>query len=430
MQHGRFATALAALGFVGTVTAASSIASAFTITTSKAGAPVHWEAGQVDFVPALSPSPTQITTAQATAAIDAAAMTWQVALGGADLGIGRAQHSTAAALHSNDGVNTIRWALDKNDPDIEHGVLALTFVSYRATDGVIEDTDIVLNAADFTWTTAMGGCNREYDLESALTHEMGHALGLAHSVGHPEATMFATGTYCEAQKRDLASDDQAGLVMLYPASAEAGGCSASGGGGGFGGLVVLGAVALLARKRRAAAAGAMVLGVLGIAGRADASQLRRLELADLGNDAALVVRGHVVAETPVAGDAIETDSEIAVDECLAGDCPTTVHVIRRGGERDGHGLWVDGEAAPEKGSDVVLYLRSDRRGRHHVLGGVQGLLRVVATSQGVYAVRDLRGQHMLVNGEWQDGRLEAVRVDALTRSLSAVRTARMLRSSK
>jgi hypothetical protein len=43
-------------------------------------------------------------------------------------------------------------------------------------------------------------------------------------------------------------------------------------------------------------------------------------------------------------------------------------------------------------------------------------LRVVATSQGVFAVRDLRGQHLLVDGVWQSGTLEAVRIDSLARS--------------
>jgi MYXO-CTERM domain-containing protein len=423
MQLGRPTAALASMCLVVSI---CSIASAFTVTTSQNGAHVHWESSHVELVTALSPAPSQVSTAQANAAIDAATSTWQIALGGADLDIGRGARTTTAAPHDNDGVNMVRWALDKSDPDIEHGVLALTFVSYRASDGVIEDTDIVLNAADFTWSTAMTGCKSEYDLESALTHELGHALGLAHSVGHPEATMFATGTYCETTKRDLASDDQAGLVMLYPASAEAGGgCSASGG-SGVGGLVVIAAAALFARRRRAAAAGVLALGLVGTA---EASQLRHLDLADLGHDAALVVRGHVMTATTASGDAIETDSEIAVDECLAGDCPATLHVVRRGGERDGHGLWVDGEAAPTTGTEVVLYLRNDSRGRLRVLGGVQGLLHVVATSQGVFAVRDLRGQHVLVDGAWQDGGLEAVGVEALTHALALTRPARMVHSA-
>jgi hypothetical protein len=438
MQPGRTAGGLAALGFVATTVALAPLASGFTLTTTKSGAPVHWEPREVALVPALLPAPARITTASAREAIEAAAATWQLALGGAGVEIGQASKSATAAPHRNDGVNMVRWALDKNDPDIEHGVLALTFVSYRASDGVIEDTDIVLNAADFTWTTAMAGCKGEYDLESALTHELGHALGLAHAAGHPEATMFATGTSCEATKRDLASDDQAGLLMLYPAVGEAGGCSTSGGRGGAGGLVVIAIVGLVARKRRTAAgavvavlarrrrtaACAVMIGVIGMATRADASQLHRLELADLGQDATLVVRGHVMTVTAGAGDALETDSEIAVDECLSGDCPATVHVVRRGGERDGVGLWVDGEAAPEPGTEVVVYLRHDPRGRLRVLGGVQGLLHVVATSQGVFAVRDLRGQHLLADGVWQSGTLEAVQVDSLVHSLAAARSAR------
>lgn len=413
----RFATV--ALGLFAATFATSPIARAFTVKTTRTGVPVHWD-NHIEFVSALSPAPAQVSATASREAIDAAALTWQVALGGAGLEIAQSATAVAAAAHDHDGINMIRWAVDRDDPDIEPGVVALTFVSYRVTDGVIEDADIVVNAVDFRWATEMAGCKTAFDLESALTHELGHALGLAHSA-HPDATMFATGQGCETHKRDLASDDQAGVVALYPASVEAGGCSTAGGGGGAGGvgsLAVLAIVALVARRRRGMAAAVAVAGAFGLASPAEASQLRRLAFAELGDGAALVVRGQVMAVTASRDGALESHSDIAVNECLSGDCPATVRVVRRGGERDGVGLWVDGEAAPEVGTEVVIYLRSDKRGRLHVLGGVQGLLRVVATSQGVFAVRDLRGHHVLVDGAWQPGRVEAIGVEALARSLA------------
>ena len=422
-----------------TLLALTSTTSAYTLKTSETGAPVHWTDAEVAFVPALEPGPASMTTAAAKAAIEAAATTWRSALAASEVSVVEAQTTATAAPHGNDGINTVRWALGADDPDIERGVLALTFVAYRTSDGVIEDADIVLNAASFTWTTTAARCQTNYDLESALTHELGHALGLAHSEGHPEATMFATGGACEVIKRDLASDDQAGIAALYPVVAASddeayGGCSASRPGGATG-LAMAVAALVLVRKRRASlavprrggtpprparwpAVAAAVLAALGTVAPADASQLRRLELADLGRGAVLVVRGHVVAVTVAGSGAIETDSEIAVDECLAGDCPETVHVVRRGGERDGVGLSVDGEATPALGSEVVVYLRRDVHGRLRVLGGVQGLLHVVTTAQGRFAVRDLSGHQVMVDGAWQTGGFEAVALPALARSLA------------
>ncbi|MEZ4234981.1 MAG: matrixin family metalloprotease [Myxococcota bacterium] len=62
-----------------------------------------------------------------------------------------------------------------------------------------------------------------YDLRAALTHEVGHGLGLEHS-RLAEATMFATIEPDDASARDLSADDRAGETFLYPADAP-GGCS-------------------------------------------------------------------------------------------------------------------------------------------------------------------------------------------------------------
>jgi len=389
------------------------VASAYVIKTSSSGASVHWTVSEVELTPAFVPGPSSVTSSVAQAATAAAATTWRTALAGT-VDVVESTTVVAAAPHGNDGVNLVRWAIDKADPDIEHGVLALTFVAYRVSDGVIEDADIVLNSADFAWVTAGAGCKTGYDLESAMTHELGHALGLAHSADH-DATMFATGGPCEVGKRDLTADDQAGIDELYPAPVPMpmGGCSAGGGSGGLAALIGFALIAVM-RKSRAAAAGLIVVG---LAATADASQLRRLELADLGHDAALVVRGHVVAVTTSADGELETDSELVVDECLAGACPATVQVRRRGGERGDVGLWVDGEAAPTRGEEVIVYLRRDARGQLRVLGGVQGLLHVVTVRQGVFAVRDLRGHHVQVGDSWQAGALEVTDLAALQRSL-------------
>ena len=219
-------------------------ASAYTLKTSSSGAPVHWTSG-VELVPAFASGLPGVSPAAARAVTETSAATWEISLVGTGVGISVAATTAAAAPHVDDGINTVRWAVDTADPDIEHGVLALTFVAYRVSDGVIEDADVVMNAADFAWTTATTGCNAQYDLENALTHEVGHALGLAHSL-NSRATMFATGVACEITKRDLTNDDLAGLDAIYPPTS---GCSA-GGSGGWGAVLVAGFAVGLVRVRR------------------------------------------------------------------------------------------------------------------------------------------------------------------------------------
>ncbi len=392
---------------------ASPLASAYDVKTTPSGAEVHWKAGAIVLTPALAPAPTGITTDAATAVLSASIATWQTALAGTLISIEQASTPVAASSHTNDGVSTVRFAMSADDPDIEAGVLALTFVQYQTSTGVAVDADVVMNASGFTWGLGATDCAKEYDLESALTHELGHALGLAHAIGHPEATMFATGQACETTKRDLSPDDQAGLDSLYraPATSEmgsSGGCSSTSGGAL---LPIVFALALLVRRRVASAGVAGVVAVVtAISVPVGAAQLRALAIEDLAHDAVMIVRGHVVASEVTPSGPIETDATLAVDECLAGPCPTTVVVRRRGGERDGIGVMVDVEAVPTIGTEVVVYLRRDRAGTLHVLGGVQGLWQL---AKGGVWVRDLRGQHVRVADHWEEGATEAVTLAAL-----------------
>jgi hypothetical protein len=48
-----------------------------------------------------------------------------------------------------------------------------------------------------------------------MVHEVGHFFGLAHSPGHPEATMWACADAGETMKRDLAEDDVEGICAIY-----------------------------------------------------------------------------------------------------------------------------------------------------------------------------------------------------------------------
>lgn len=78
-------------------------------------------------------------------------------------------------------------------------------------------------AADLAFNGSLGaltvcpetGCPAEgIDLENVATHELGHFLGLAHSVD-PSATMWCDAVKGDLQKRTLAPDDELGLCSIY-----------------------------------------------------------------------------------------------------------------------------------------------------------------------------------------------------------------------
>jgi len=144
----------------------------------------------------------------------------------------------------SDGLNTI--CFDQADMAFTPGVVAFTRVietdriglqvgsSAVATQpGQILDADIYFNPSDSrtTYATpqALAATPMAYDLESVLTHELGHLLGFSHSAIW-SAMMFpfapapgtTSGTRPTALQPDasLGDDDRTGLRVLYPDPAD------------------------------------------------------------------------------------------------------------------------------------------------------------------------------------------------------------------
>jgi MYXO-CTERM domain-containing protein len=91
--------------------------------------------------------------------------------------------------------------------------LALTTVTYVLDSGAIRDADLEINTADATLTTS--DTSVEVDLESILTHEAGHVLGLAHSSAEG-ATMVTDYPPQSLVLRTLEADDAAAICAAYP----------------------------------------------------------------------------------------------------------------------------------------------------------------------------------------------------------------------
>lgn len=132
------------------------------------------------------------------------------------------------------------------------GAIAETPVCMGAGSGRIYGADILLNASDFTFAVLppdhRKGTGIAYDLEAVLVHEVGHALGMAHS-DVKDAVMWGGGERGDVSRRVLAEDDVVGVQRLYSmdtGSEEGVGCSSAPGGRSAAGLLAL--LALLARR--------------------------------------------------------------------------------------------------------------------------------------------------------------------------------------
>jgi len=132
---------------------------------------------------------------------------------------------TGAEPLTDDGVSVFGF---KSRPDLDRTLAATKFVVDTQTGAVIE-SDIFVNTA-FNWSVAANGEGGRFDLESIAVHELGHLLGLGHSLlGETElqaggtrkviakrAVMFPFSYPAgNIEDRTLEADDIAGISDIY-----------------------------------------------------------------------------------------------------------------------------------------------------------------------------------------------------------------------
>lgn len=137
----------------------------------------------------------------------------------------RVANSPSSLKGGQDGINSIMVLTDRwcsTDPKIircyDPSVLAMTTV-HRTQDGRILEADIEINAVYYRWKLPDGRASADRlgtetrDLQSLLTHEFGHALGLAHpcSVGD-ETVLLPSG----APAPDCSTVDELHRSTMYP----------------------------------------------------------------------------------------------------------------------------------------------------------------------------------------------------------------------
>lgn len=107
-----------------------------------------------------------------------------------------------------DGFNTVGWNAQSGS------ILAVTCTWYTTTGTPRQAIEFDMEIdPDWNWTV---GTPIAIDVQSVMTHEFGHALGLSHSAIQ-EAVMYAS--YCAGcNKRALHPDDIAGAMAIYGAA--------------------------------------------------------------------------------------------------------------------------------------------------------------------------------------------------------------------
>nr|HEV7955312.1 matrixin family metalloprotease [Candidatus Acidoferrales bacterium] len=152
-----------------------------------------------------------------------------------------ARTSTANACSSTDGLNTI--CFNQSDPAFTTGVLSFTRVT--TTDfigdqpvpnhppstfvGEIVDADILLNPTNnsgaFATPNVLAANPQANDLESVLTHELGHFFGFEHTsvwsaimfpFVPPPGAFDGPRPTLQTPDAPLSDDDRTGLRVLYP----------------------------------------------------------------------------------------------------------------------------------------------------------------------------------------------------------------------
>ncbi len=94
-------------------------------------------------------------------------------------------------------------------------IMALTTVTQNKRTGMIYDADIEINTARWKFGIVERDGNDVVDLRNTLTHEIGHAFGLAHS-DVSSATMAAYASAGDTSLTTLDDDDIDAVATIYP----------------------------------------------------------------------------------------------------------------------------------------------------------------------------------------------------------------------
>lgn len=141
-------------------------------------------------------------------AIENAVKDWEVAMGRPMFRVG-GYGIKSSATPQQDGVNMIywmpTWEVEKASEQ------ARTSVYWISNE--IKETDIRVNATNFSFFTDTPTSSRDVHLESLILHELGHVLGLKHE-DHSNSVM-ATYLAYQAKRTDISARDKDSIRCEY-----------------------------------------------------------------------------------------------------------------------------------------------------------------------------------------------------------------------
>ncbi len=109
-----------------------------------------------------------------------------------------------------DGVNLVTWVREGWTHDSDETAYTTLWVT---NTGEILDADIELNEENFDWS--VDGETELMDIQNSLTHEVGHFMGLDHSLEAIDTSMFPIVRLGEVRKRTVKPDDLEAAASLY-----------------------------------------------------------------------------------------------------------------------------------------------------------------------------------------------------------------------
>ena len=203
---------IAALTAMLAVLALAASASAFTLSKDEGGNSLAWDLSDLPIKYwANVDDPESREAAAKVRSIVRAFESWEIA--SSSLVSFRYAGLTSSDTVAFDGVNLVTWV--ENGWTYKAETIAYTTLWVTST-GRILDADIELNGEFFDWSASAD--NGELDIQNVLTHEVGHFIGIGHSVETTDSTMFPIISRGEVRKRLVKPDDLDAAVFLYPIS--------------------------------------------------------------------------------------------------------------------------------------------------------------------------------------------------------------------
>src|SRR5262245_16497003 len=177
----------------------------------------------------------QITNGSEFAAIHASFQTWQN-VQAADIHFNY-RGTTSVSNVGRDGLNVVSFS--DTSGLLGSSTIAATFSFFRTDAGqlAIDEADIVFNTT-LNFSTSVE--DNKFDIQSVLTHEIGHLLGLDHSA-MVSSVMVPFGAVSQLDQRTLSYDDIAGITEIYPLTPAEGGIGQIRGTVRIGGALLFGA---------------------------------------------------------------------------------------------------------------------------------------------------------------------------------------------